>query len=943
VSIHQLIQQAIHYCLTKKGENSDYLIKGILALYNVYPYDKDQILDLDLKRTLKPHYEKGLKFLDTYLESLFLLDNEEAKRWLLKLQKNILMPVLIYLADACDDLGDVRKKKELLERLLKFKEINYGKDHIETAITLNNLANAYGTIGHISKKIELLERALKIQELHYGKNHADVAITLVNLANAYGNLGNAKKKIELLERALEIDETKNDNQHVSVAIDLHNLANAYGDLGNAKKKKELLKRALKIQESHYGKNHVDVARILTDLGDAYCRLRDMSESEKSSKRALEIMEKHYGNNHVEVAKILVNLSNVYLFIRETKKQIDLLERALIIFQNNYDQNHFDVATTLSNLGNAHFIQGKIDIAKQELERALDIYQNCYGEDHVEVARVLRDLAKVYDKLGNAEEKRDLLQQALIIQKNHYGQEHSEVASTLLLLGVHNYRQENLIEAKHYVQMANDIFTKLASRGEDHLLQQHAKYTLEMINKDLKMLQKEEYISGNLFTGLSAKPAAISYEFLNRSIVSLYRKQVEANPENWQAWLQLADQYYGQGNLEQAIQCYSNVIVLSPDNPTAHHNLACLYHVQGNVSLAEQHFEKVLTIKSSAAIFCDYGFLLLKQKRYEEAAKNFLIAICMGNDGSGLIYNKLEKKLLDKYLTQEVTNDSFLEIEPFFIAHYWLIQCFLLLKDNELKEFYLNKLITLSQQYPSALHYRILSYAYKIVGNTVKADESLALALASQSDVLVNLEKFQSFNFKEHYLNNLSTLIERSPSALRYRLLSHICSKIGNEEKAQEYMALAMSLEPMLESQTAQQIVTSERTSNYNPTLFSGNIATISTMENPSQQKFSALEVLLRKAKITPRTLQNKEMVECKFIDHKLVQQFVDELHKFGISNLSMKDGPRKPSIIIGNEGNDDEYIITLTADEYNKIMRDKDAYAKLVRNLSAQSQLSFTS
>ncbi len=66
---------------------------------------------------------------------------------------------------------------------------------------------------------------------------------------------------------------------------------------------------------------------------------------------------------------------------------------------------------------------------------------------------------------------------------------------------------------------------------------------------------------------------------------------------------------------------------------------------------------------------------------------------------------------------------------------------------------------------------------------------------------------------------------------------------------------------------------------YNTTLFGGNKATPSALGNPSQQEFSCIELLLRKAKIMPRILQNKEMVEVKFIDHKLVQQFADELHK----------------------------------------------------------------
>ncbi len=64
------------------------------------------------------------------------------------------------------------------------------------------------------------------------------------------------------------------------------------------------------------------------------------------------------------------------------------------------------------------------------------------------------------------------------------------------------------------------------------------------------------------------------------------------------------------------------------------------------------------------------------------------------------------------------------------------------------------------------------------------------------------------------------------------------------------------------------------------------------------------------------------------------------INKNGISNLAMKDEPRKPNVFIGSEGKEDEYITLLTLDEYNILMRDKDAYMKLARYQPTQSQLS---
>lgn len=100
---------------------------------------------------------------------------------------------------------------------------------------------------------------------------------------------------------------------------------------------------------------------------------------------------------------------------------------------------------------------------------------------------------------------------------------------------------------------------------------------------------------------------------------------------------------------------------------------------------------------------------------------------------------------------------------------------------------------------------------------------------------------------------------------------------------------------------------------------------------------SKFRSMLAKANILLNQENNKDLVQIVFTDHQLLQQFSDELHKIGISNLGMKDEPRKPQVTIGKDGKEDEYVILLSADEYNAVMDEEDAYAKLVTGSSSQS------
>lgn len=119
----------------------------------------------------------------------------------------------------------------------------------------------------------------------------------------------------------------------------------------------------------------------------------------------------------------------------------------------------------------------------------------------------------------------------------------------------------------------------------------------------------------------------------------------------------------------------------------------------------------------------------------------------------------------------------------------------------------------------------------------------------------------------------------------------------------------------------------EKSSNYAGYNQHGLFSQSSTL-TPATDDFVIL--LLQQGDILIDTAKSNYPVRIIFTDHKLVQEFANELHKIGMSNLSMKDEPRKPDVNIGKDGKGDKYIISLTAYEYNKIMKDKNAYTDLV-------------
>lgn len=276
---------------------------------------------------------------------------------------------LFFLADACSDLGQVGKKRTLLERALKIQKTHYGPDHWQTAGTLTNLANAYGDLGDTQKKYHLLKCALEIQEAHYGSGHWQTAVTLINLANAQGNLGNVLEKHHLLERTLKIQEAHYGLDHWETATTLTELASVHGELGDVQKKCDLLERALKIQETHYGLDHWKTATILGNLATAYGDLKDMTRARVYLERALKIQKAHYGPDHWQMTANLVNLANVYGAVGNPQKKRRLLERALKIQEAHYGADHPISTISLMNLAIVYHQLKQLQAALQAAQRA----------------------------------------------------------------------------------------------------------------------------------------------------------------------------------------------------------------------------------------------------------------------------------------------------------------------------------------------------------------------------------------------------------------------------------------------------------------------------------------------------------------------------------------------------------------------------------------------
>ena len=130
---------------------------------------------------------------------------------------------------------------------------------LEEAKRLNQQVLQLIEKGKYTQAIPLAERALAIREKVLGKEHRDTAISLNNLAALYWNMGSYDKAEPLLVRALAIFEKVLGSQHPNTATSLNNLSVLYEAKGDITRAIDFLSRGLEVQEQNLKLNFAQIS------------------------------------------------------------------------------------------------------------------------------------------------------------------------------------------------------------------------------------------------------------------------------------------------------------------------------------------------------------------------------------------------------------------------------------------------------------------------------------------------------------------------------------------------------------------------------------------------------------------------------------------------------------------------------------------------------------
>ena len=351
------------------------------------------------------------------------------------------------------------------ERALEIRERVFGREHPDTALSMNDMGAVLRTQGEYERAREYHEQALAIRERVLGREHLDTVVTFYWLGKVLRDLGDLAGAQRYYEQALKIRVEVFGPEHRHIVWSLHNLAVIWRLKGEYDRARECHEQALAIREQVFGREHPTVAWSLNGLGVVSRLTGEYERALEYHERALALQERTLGRDHPDIIWSLNGLGVVFRLQGDYQQARRYHEQALAIREQALGRDHPDIAWSLHHLGVVWKAQGEYDRARRYHEQALAIRERALGREHLDTAWSLHHLGIILRLQGEYDRACEYHEQALAIRERVFGSEHRDTARSLYHLGVVRYAQGAHAEAGEHLRRAWTVFAQRL--GSDH--------------------------------------------------------------------------------------------------------------------------------------------------------------------------------------------------------------------------------------------------------------------------------------------------------------------------------------------------------------------------------------------------------------------------------------------------------------------------------------------
>ncbi len=279
----------------------------------------------------------------------------------------------------------------------------FGKNHLNYSIALNNLAVGLETVGKFDEAIKNYEKSLKIKEGITGKENEEYIQALKNLAGLYKKLKQYENAIRYYIEVCDLRQRLEGSESITYMYDLIALANNYKQIKEYSRADSALICVVTTLEGIEEKNdeHFQLeVNAIRSRGYIYTHKRNYPEAERYFLETLELVKSKYGEYHEQYSTTLEYLANAYYLADKNDLAISAYQKVVEINMFLFGDKGYTYAYDLSNLGNVYVFIGQYEIADSILNLAANVALDALGENHPDYPQFLKDKAISYKNQGN---------------------------------------------------------------------------------------------------------------------------------------------------------------------------------------------------------------------------------------------------------------------------------------------------------------------------------------------------------------------------------------------------------------------------------------------------------------------------------------------------------------------------------------------------------------
>jgi serine/threonine-protein kinase len=313
-----------------------------------------------------------------------------------KMAKATKATILNAVGETYRGLGLVPETVKVWDQAFAIRRQEFGDDHPDTLISMNNLAIAYVDAGQLERAVPLLEQVLKGQRATLGDDHPDTLISMNNLAVAYFNASQLNRAIPLLEQVLKAERAKLGDDHPDTLSVMNNLAEAYDLARQLDRAIPLFEQALKGRRAKLGEDHPLTLSVMNNLAEAYDLAGQLDRAIPLFEQALKGRRAKLGEDHPATFISMNELAMAYRHAGQLDRGVALCEQALKGRRAKLGEDHPATFISMNDLANIYLDMGRLDRAIPLYEQALRAERAKLGENHPNTFITQRGLARAYE-------------------------------------------------------------------------------------------------------------------------------------------------------------------------------------------------------------------------------------------------------------------------------------------------------------------------------------------------------------------------------------------------------------------------------------------------------------------------------------------------------------------------------------------------------------------